>query len=306
MSMTPVLGSAALSGAAITMWFTIAGDRRSSRRAVRNLRAGIATTDLRQHQLAAPASGRVVLPAIGRLAGALRSATPASSVERLNTSITRAGMSATWPVERTLTAKLLLGVAGTILGLLLLSTGTPIGVLYGLSLPPLLFFGPNIVLSAKARQRQRKVRNALPDTLDQITVCVEAGLGFESAMARAARTGEGPLADELVRTLQDVQLGVPRKDAIRGMAERSDVDELRQFVTAIVQAEGFGVPIARVLRIQSTELREKRRQEAEERAMKISIKMLFPLVTCILPAVFIVMLGPAVFQLVNSLGSGAF
>jgi tight adherence protein C len=304
MSMTPVLGSAALSGAALSLWLTVAGDRRSARKAAMNLRAGLDTTDLRQHHLAEPASTRAVLPAAQGVLAALRRLTPAGSVERLNASITRAGMSATWPLERTLTAKLLLGVAGTILGLLLLSTGTAIGFLYGVSLPPLLFFGPNIVLSAKARQRQRLVRIAMPDTLDQITVCVEAGLGFEAAMARAARTGEGPLAEELLRTLQDVQLGVPRKEAIRGMAERTDVDELRQFVSAILQAEGYGVPIARVLRIQAGELREKRRQEAEERAMKISIKMLFPLVTCILPSVFIIILGPAVFRLTEGLSGG--
>jgi tight adherence protein C len=144
---------------------------------------------------------------------------------------------------------------------------------------------------------------ALPDTLDQVTVCVEAGLGFEGALARAARSGSGPLADEIVRTMQDIQLGVPRKDALRRLGDRNGVEELRRFVLAVVQAEGYGVPIARVLRLQAAELREKRRQSAEEHAQKIGIKLLFPLVTCILPTVFIVILGPAIIGLMNGLAT---
>ena len=179
--------------------------------------------------------------------------------------------------------------------------GTAAGVLFGLSLPIVMFFAPDEILRLKAVERQKRIRIALPDTLDQITVCVEAGLGFEGALARAAKTGDGPLAEEIVRTLQDVQLGVPRKEAMRGLADRNSVDELKQFVLAIIQAEGFGIPIARVLRIHANELREKRRQAAEERAMKISVKMLLPLVTCILPTVFIVMIGPAIFELAGSL-----
>ena len=110
------------------------------------------------------------------------------------------------------------------------------GVLFGLSLPIVMFFAPDEILRLKAVERQKRIRIALPDTLDQITVCVEAGLGFEGALARAAKTGDGPLAEEIVRTLQDVQLGVPRKEAMRGLADRNSVDELKQFVLAIIQA----------------------------------------------------------------------
>ena len=251
--------------------------------------------------LAAPPSERAEVPLIERVAHVARRLTPAGAIDGLNRRIMRAGMSSSWPVDRTLAAKLILGGVGAMLGLLLMTGGTAAGVLFGLSLPIVMFFAPDEILRLKAVERQKRIRIALPDTLDQITVCVEAGLGFEGALARAAKTGDGPLAEEIVRTLQDVQLGVPRKEAMRGLADRNSVDELKQFVLAIIQAEGFGIPIARVLRIHANELREKRRQAAEERAMKISVKMLLPLVTCILPTVFIVMIGPAIFELAGSL-----
>jgi len=258
-------------------------------------------TDLREQMLAAPPSERAEVPLIERVAHVARRLTPAGAIDGLNRRIMRAGMSSSWPVDRTLAAKLILGGVGAVLGLLLMTGGTAAGVLFGLSLPIVMFFAPDEILRLKAVERQKRIRIALPDTLDQITVCVEAGLGFEGALARAAKTGDGPLAEEIVRTLQDVQLGVPRKEAMRGLADRNSVDELKQFVLAIIQAEGFGIPIARVLRIHANELREKRRQAAEERAMKISVKMLLPLVTCILPTVFIVMIGPAIFELAGSL-----
>lgn len=295
-----ILGAAAVSGGALCLWWSVAGDRRLRGRAAENLRVGL-RTDVRDQVLAAPASDRAQVPLLERVAHVARRLTPAGAIDGLNRRIMRAGMSSSWPVDRTLAAKLILGGVGAVLGLLLMTGGTAAGVLFGLSLPMLMFFAPDEILRLKAVERQKRIRIALPDTLDQITVCVEAGLGFEGALARAARTGDGPLAEEIVRTLQDVQLGVPRKEAMRGLADRNAVDELKQFVLAIIQAEGFGVPIARVLRIHANELREKRRQAAEERAMKISVKMLLPLVTCILPTVFIVMIGPAIFELAGSL-----
>ena len=300
-----VLGAAAVSAACVSLWWSVAGDRRVRVQASRNLRAGLGPSlDLRERLLAEPASERAVAPLAERLVSGVRRLTPVGAADKLNRRIAMAGMASKWSVDRTLAARVLFGGFGLFLSFLLVPTGHPIAVFYGFALPPALFFAPDIILRNKAKERQKMIRLALPDTLDQITVCVEAGLGFEGAMARAAKTGEGPLAEELVRTLQDVQLGVPRKDAMRSLAERNDVEELGHFVSAIVQAEGYGIPIARVLRIHADELRDKRRQDAEERAMKISIKMLFPLVTCILPTTFIVMVGPAIFQLVDSLGGG--
>lgn len=302
-----VMGSLALSGSGVVLWWSVAGDRRRRGRAARNLRAGLGpATDLRHQLLELPASERVVVPLATRVALTVRRVTPSGMVERLNAKILLAGKAGEWPVDRVLTAKLLLGVVGTLLGLLLLSSGNALAMLYGLVLPPASFFGPDLLLGAQGKKRQRQIRVALPDTLDQVTVCVEAGLGFEAALARAGRSGEGPLAEEIVRTMQDIQLGVPRKDALRRLADRNGVEELRRFVSAVIQAEGYGVPIARVLRLQAAELREKRRQAAEEHAQKISIKLLFPLVLCILPTVFIVILGPAIFSLMDTLGGTSF
>jgi len=299
-----LLGATAVSGAAVTMWWAVAGDRRLSRRAAHNLRSGLeSVTDGRDLLLAAPAGERAVVPMLRQAVGAASRLTPSGTVDKLNRRIAMAGMSSRWSLDRTLAAKVLLGMVGAVFGFFLVRSGG-LGVITGLTAPYTLYSAPDFLLQTKAKDRQSRIRIALPDTLDQITVCVEAGLGFEAAMARAARTGDGPLADEVVRTLQDIQLGVPRRDAMRGLSDRNDVEELRQFVQAIVQAESYGVPIAKVLRIQSSELREKRRQAAEERAMKISIKLLIPLVFCVLPCVFIVILAPAIISLVHSLHTG--
>jgi tight adherence protein C len=156
---------------------------------------------------------------------------------------------------------------------------------------------PDMLLRVRAKRRQEHIRGQLSDTLDQMTICVEAGLGFEGAMARAGRSGHGPLADELIRTLQEMQLGASRAQALRSLADRTEVAELRQFVLALTQAESYGLPLATTLRIQAAELRIKRRQRAEEHAMKIPVKLIFPLVLCILPSMFVVIIGPVVIRL---------
>ena len=131
-----------------------------------------------------------------------------------------------------------------------------------------------------------------------MTIAVEAGLSFDSAMARAAKNGAGPLAEELARTLQDMQVGRTRRQAYTAMAERVDVPDLRRFVRSVIQADAFGVPVAGVLRMQASEMRLKRRQYAEEKAMQIPVKVVFPLMLCILPVLFIVLLGPAAMDIV--------
>ena len=295
-----VFGAAAISGACVGTWWSLSGGRRIRSRAAANLRTGLDATAVR----VGASVGGDEASLVDRLARRAHGATPIGAREALNRRITMAGMSSEWTVERALVMKILFGAAGLLLGVLFLRAGSALAVLLALLVPVTGFFLPDIVLRVRARDRQHRIRVSLPDTLDQITVCVEAGLGFEAAMARAARTGTGPLAEELLRTLQDVQLGVARKEALRALGERNEVEELRQFTRAIIQAEGYGVPIGRVLRIQASELRDKRRKSAEEKAMKVSVKMLFPLILCILPCVFIVMLGPSVMRLADALGGG--
>ena len=161
---------------------------------------------------------------------------------------------------------------------------------------------PELLLYSRGQERQQAISLELADTLDQMTIAVEAGLGFEAAMSRAGRNGRGPLAEELVRTLQDIAVGQPRREAYLALAERTAVPDLRRFIRAVVQADAYGVSIADVLRTQAAEMRLKRRQRAEEKAMQIPVKVIFPLILCILPTLFIVLLGPAALDIAAAFG----
>jgi tight adherence protein C len=155
------------------------------------------------------------------------------------------------------------------------------------------FFGPDLAIYQIAYNRREQIRRDLPDALDLLTITVEAGLAFDAAMTQVARNTEGPLAEEFYRVLQEIQLGLSRGEALETMSERIDIEELSSFVSAVVQADSLGIPIAQVLRIQAREMRVKRSQRAEEAAMKVPVKILFPLIFCILPSLFIVVMGPA-------------
>jgi len=159
------------------------------------------------------------------------------------------------------------------------------------------FFGPNAWLQRKIDDRAHTMLRALPDVLDLLVISVEAGLGFDSALSRVVATVPGPLSEEFFRMLQETRVGVSRRDAMRHLMDRTDLDELRSFMLAMIQAEAFGVTIARVLRVQADEMRVKRRQRAQEKAFAAPVKLVFPLVFCIFPALFIVLLGPAAIQI---------
>ena len=293
------------------LWWSVASSHSATRAVSRDLlgEPRDTTTDLRQAVLTLSAGERAVRPLVGSLAQRARRLTPVGWVEGLERRLMLAGRPANWPLERVLAGKLLLGVAGTVVGFLMfINQRTFNGFLLWMFIAVLSYFTPDLLLYSRGTERQKAIRTELPDTLDQMTISVEAGLGFESAMARAGNTGTGPLAEELVRTLQEVQVGVARTQALRNLADRTNVPDLRHFVLAIIQAEGYGIPVADVLRVQAGELRLKRRQRAEERAMKIPVKVIFPLVLCILPTLFIVILGPAVIQISRTLfgQGGAF
>jgi tight adherence protein C len=157
----------------------------------------------------------------------------------------------------------------------------------------LLTMAPDAKIKRMADDRRKAITNELPDVLDQLTVTVEAGMSFDGAVLRAGQEGRGILAEELLKSVNDMQLGLSRGEALQAMADRTDVADLRQFVTAVRQAEKHGFPLANILRLQALELRDKRRARAEERAMQVPVKITFPLVFCILPALFVVILGPA-------------
>lgn len=238
---------------------------------------------------------------VAALARRSRRITPAGMLERLDALVTAAD--ATWSMEQVLAAKLLLGGVVGVLSVLWFVGGPSLLVLLiGGFVTFACWYLPDILLGQRATKRRESLARGLPDAMDQLMITVESGLGFEAALARVAASGDGVIHGELRRTTQDVQIGVPRGEALDRLAQRTDLPELRQFVTAVRQAERYGLPIANVLRLQSAELREKRRQVAEERAMKIPVKVLFPLLFCILPALFIVVIGPGVIRMVSAFG----
>jgi tight adherence protein C len=196
-----------------------------------------------------------------------------------------------WTPDRVLASKALglvvLGSVGALLGLghpaLLVLTGGA-GAAAG-------FFLPDVLLYNSGLKRQQRLAISLPEGLDLLTICVEAGLGFDAALAQVARNLRGPLASEFARVLQEMQIGKSRAEAMRAMAERSSVPELKTFVSALTQSTELGIPVANVLREQAKEMRVRRRQRAEAQAQKIPVKITFPLIGCLFPALFVVVLG---------------
>ncbi|MCX6497451.1 MAG: type II secretion system F family protein [Arthrobacter sp.] len=227
--------------------------------------------------------------------------TPAAYVRKLDKLLSLAGRPTSLPLGRVLAAKPLLGLAGVLLGFYISASGsTPVIKLVGLFVVLLGYFIPDLLLYSKGQERQKIMQLELPNTLDQMLISVEAGLGFEGAMARAGENGGGPLAEELVRTLQDMQVGRSRRESYLALAERTSIPELRSFVQAVVQADTYGIAISRVLRIQAKVMRVKRRQRAEEKAMKLPVMILFPLLFFIFPVLFIAILGPAVINAIDT------
>jgi tight adherence protein C len=229
--------------------------------------------------------------------------TPAAYVHKLDRLLALAGRPSSMPLGRLLAAKPALGLMGGLLGLYISSIGTtPIMKLVGIFVLFLGYFIPDLMLYSKGQERQKAMQLELANTLDQMLISVEAGLGFEGAMARAGENGKGPLAEEIVRTLQDMQVGRSRRESYIALAERTNIPELRSFVQAVVQADTYGIAISRVLRVQAKVMRVKRRQRAEEKAMKLPVMILFPLLFFIFPVLFIAILGPAVINTIETLG----
>src|SRR5690606_17446248 len=208
---------------------------------------------------------------------------------------------AAWPLERVLVTKLVLTAVVVTLGFLMATTNLSLRmiILSGF-FAALAWVTPELLLFSKGQERRQAIQETLPDMMDQLTIAVEAGLGFEAALAHVARHGSGPLSDELIRTLQDIQVGRPRRQAYSDLAERTQVQDLGRFVRALNQAETNGISIARVLSTQAREMRIKRRQRAEEKAMKIPVKVVFPLILFILPVLFIVIMGPAAINIIEA------
>lgn len=283
------------------VWSLVSVDRRGFAAVRSNLGRGLRLADgiIVSSGPSSAAESKPAIPLGMRL-------TPKGYTGWLDKLLARAGRPARLPLDRLLIAKPALALLVGILGIVVVcKSPSPQAVLFVVLLAALAYFVPDILIHGRGAERQKAIELELPNTLDQMLISVEAGLGFETAMARAGQNGKGPLAAELMRTLQDMQVGRSRRDAYLAMASRTDVPDLRSFVRAVVQADVYGIAIANVLRAQAKQMRVKRRQRAEEKAMKLPVKVLFPLMFCILPVLFIVIIGPAAINVMKNF-VGAF
>jgi tight adherence protein C len=212
-----------------------------------------------------------------------------------------AGNPARWSIERILTAKgaglVGLGLIGAMLG----GSSALSRIIFGLLGAVVGFFVPNLLLYNAGAKRQQQVQKGLADTVDLLVISIQAGLGFDAALSQVTRNTSGPLAGEFQRVLQEMQIGKSRREAFQALSDRVGAPDVRHFVGAVVQADALGVPISGVLAEQAGEMRTRRRQRAEEQAQKVPVKMLFPLMFFVLPALFIVVLGPAALQIMQAL-----
>jgi tight adherence protein C len=243
---------------------------------------------------------RVLTPLAGKLAAIPLKLSPKTNVEAIGARLVAAGMTHRLTASAFLTIKGAAMVGGCALGLLFAALTSlasslllvPVGAVIGL-------IGPEIFLTMKTRSRRDTIRSELPDALDLLAVSVEAGLGFDGAVAKLVDHMEGPLIDEFGLMMSEIRVGETRTVALRKMAERVDATELSNFVRAVIQAEQLGISLGRILRVQATDTRLRRQAAAEEKAMKAPIKMLFPTVFFIFPALFIVILGPAFLNIMS-------
>jgi tight adherence protein C len=283
MNLTVLLGSMALIGAIGMLWWGLTA-RPSAARA--NLFAGLEQPDAPVSKWAS------VLRGLGQ---ATRRLLPRQLVDGLEVSLVQAGHPYGLDLPRIIGIKV---VMAGLAAFMLLLAGHPIVALVA---GGLLFFLPDYWVLSVRDKRQADMQAKSADTIDQLTICVEAGLGFDAALARVATTTEGPLTEELRHTISDIQAGMPRDQALRMLADRAQIVEIRQLVTALLQAQKHGVPIAQTLRNQSAEMRMKRKQRTEEKAAKLTVKMLFPIIVCFVPVFMIVTAGPAFLSLGKSL-----
>jgi tight adherence protein C len=253
-----------------------------------------------------PFAERVLAPMQGRALGLGKRLTGADTSDRIRHKLDLAGNPPGWTIDRVIAYKVLGAALGVVVGFgltQLLGAGVPITVLGTAGGLAVGYMAPNLYLYQVAYDRTARMQRALPDAIDLMTISVESGLGFDAAVQQVAKNTEGPLAEEFARVLREMQIGQSRSDSLRAMGARSNVPELQTFVSAMIQADSFGIPISQVLRVQSSEIRIKRRQRAEEKAQQVPVKITIPLIFTILPCLFIAVMGPAAMSIMDSFGS---
>ncbi len=308
MSLMLVLSVLVIAGAVGVVAWTILSqldDRQVVRDALRQL-DGYEVENGRDQQMLAPLKDRAVGPLVDGVTGLGRRFTPAGYVEKVRQKLIYAGKPDQAALDRFLAIRVVsIGLAALVFVLLFVLNILGLSGNLRLMVPGLLILAlvllPDSRLNREVEARQHEIQITLPDVMDLLTISVEAGLGFEQAIDRVVNSVPGALSDEFSRMLGETRAGASRSDAMRAMDERCNVPELRSFVMAIIQADQFGVSIGRVLRGQADEMRIKRRQLAQERAQKAPVKMLIPMVFCIFPALFVVVIGPAIMNIRESI-----
>ncbi|MCR6031906.1 type II secretion system F family protein [Nocardioides sp. zg-579] len=256
-------------------------------------------------ELDRPFGERVLEPLQARALRIGRRLSGADSAERIRKKLDLAGNPRDWSVDRVVSGKVIGAIALTLVGgALALVLGVSVSVAVVMLLGGLVvgFFVPDLYLYQKTYERTERMQRELADAIDLMTISVESGLGFDAAVQQVARNTEGPLAEEFSRVLREMQIGQGRAHALRALGDRTNVPDLKTFVGAMVQADSFGIPISQVLRIQSAEMRLKRRQRAEHKAQQVPVKITVPLIFCILPCLFIAVMGPAVISIMENMG----
>lgn len=246
---------------------------------------------------------RAVVPAMGRAARMVLRINPKTSVEAVNLRLLSSGYGRRISPTAFLAAKGFAAISGLVLGIVLggASKGLLMGIMIGAGLGAVGFIAPDFVLNSRIRSRQERLRADLPDALDLLAVSVEAGLGFDAAVVKITEQTQGPLGEEFALTLSEMRIGESRQDALKKLADRTNVPEIGAFSRSIIQADQFGISLGRILRVQAVDTRHRRQIAAEEKAMKAPVKMLFPTVLFIFPSMFIVILGPAFLNLTKIL-----
>ena len=304
--MTPEILIAAMAAAAVLLIvFGVAARPSEDAVQARLSQLVVQPRSLEEMELQQPFYERVMRPTIQRLAK-LGRRQEGGMIARIDAKLERAGYpgglrGADWVGVKILSL-IAFAVIGLLLGLLVSGGQFALAALFLLVGGAIGYIGPEFWLGKKMAARSMAMTLQLPDALDLLTISVEAGLGFDAALAKVVEKMEGPLVDEFRQALAEVRMGRTRREALRDVATRADAQPVTNFIGAIVQAEQLGVPIAKVLQIQSNQLRIERRQRAEEAAAKAPVKMLFPMVGCIFPTIFIVILGPAIVTVMGGVG----
>jgi tight adherence protein C len=303
-----VLAVASAFFAVVLVGLAVESGSSEKKRALRLLESQVGSStesvNLREQELSKNFGARVLVPIVGTAGRVARRVTPLDTRDRVAKKLLLAGSPAGWDAERVLAFKVIGAVVGVFGGFVLSTMVQPAPFVSIVAIALLAFVGfvlPDSVLNRKVDERQKEILKTLSDTLDLLTISVEAGLSLNAAIAQVVQNVPGVLSAEFARMLQEIQLGVPRSEAFRHLADRTDVEELNGFALAMIQADVFGVSIASVLRTQAQQLRIKRRQAAEAKAQQTPVKIVFPLVLCILPALFVVIVGPGAIQIVTQL-----